>query len=76
MSVQRKIGEDEKELLPVIADYIRKNGLQSEEGLAIALLCNTDDKSRAIKEVIKKNPIIEYDDLLQRAIEVNQNGGK
>ncbi len=73
MKERRKIGEKEKELLPYLADYVKRNHLEKEDGLAIALLCNTDEKSEIMIDILRKTPDIEFDELLERAIEIHKN---
>ena len=72
MAERRKIGEKEKELLPYIVDYVKQNGLEKEEGLAIALLCNTDEKSEQMIKFLQDNPKVNFDDLLAKAVDLHQ----
>lgn len=73
MAGRRKIGQKEMELLPIIVEYVRSKGLDKEEGLAIALLCNSDDKAEAMKEFLQNNHDIDFTTLLEKAVEIHQN---
>lgn len=73
MAERREIGQKEMELLPIIVEYAKRNGLKKEDGLAIALLCNTDDKAEEMKEFMKSNRDIDFTTLLEKAVEIHQN---
>lgn len=71
MAERRKIGEKEYELLPYIVDYVKRNNLDKQDGLAIALLCNDDEKSEKMIKFMQENPDIEYYDLFLKAVEIH-----
>ncbi len=76
MKERRKIGENERKLLPILVNYVKDNELEREDGLAIALLCNSDEKSVAMIDFLRENPNIEFDKLLEKAVEIYQSDSK
>lgn len=70
MKGRRNIGEKEKELLPYVVDYVKRKGIDKQDGLAIALMCDDDEKSEQMIRVLRENPDMEFDDLFDKALEI------
>ncbi len=69
----RKMTDKEKEL----ADYLVNNkDFEKEEYIAIGLLCNSEIKAELMLDYLKKNPNIEFDKLLEKAVEIYQSASK
>ena len=69
----RKMTDKEKEL----ADYLVNNkDFEKEEYIEIGLLCNSEIKAELMLDYLKKNPNIEFDKLLEKAVEIYQSASK
>ncbi len=72
MKGRRNIGEKEKELLPYIVDYVKRKGIDKQDGLAIALMCDNDEKSEQMIRFLKENPDIDFNELFDKTVEICQ----
>lgn len=69
----RKMTDKEKEL----ANYLVKNkDFEKDEYIALGLLCNSEIKAEIMLDYLKKNPNIEFDKLLKKAVEIYQSDSK
>lgn len=54
--------------------YFKDNGFHEEEMLAVCLLCRTDGQAEEMLEYCQAQTSPDYTTLLERAVEIYQNG--
>ena len=58
----------------MIGEYIKNHvNLDEEDGLAVFLCCQRDKAAQAMIDFLKKNPNIDYTDLLAKAVELAES---
>lgn len=65
-----KLGEKEEELISCVVDYVKRKGIEKEDGLAIVLLCNNDKSSSEIIEFLRENPDVDFYELFLKAVDL------
>lgn len=67
----KPVTEKEHEMFQYVVDYVKRNGLEKDDAVALGLLCRGDTVAEKMIRILKENPKIDFDELIKKAVEIS-----